>query len=69
MKKSAIEPTTSDLSHNLVEIASFASIFGAARCAHHGIESALRQDRQRIDHHLVVLVAVKLVWQVEVFLG
>src|SRR5205814_1305923 len=68
-KEMLFEPATSYPPHDLIEIAALAPIFGAARRTHHGIEPAFRQNGQRIDDHLVVLVRVKLIWQIEVFFG
>src|SRR5260370_16285381 len=69
MKEALLEAATSNLRHDEAEIPSLTRIFGAARCAHDDIEPALLQDGQRIDHHLVVLMPVKLIWQVKIFLG
>src|SRR4051794_21005861 len=69
MNEPLFKSTTSHLSHDLVEIPALAPIFGAARRAHDGIEATLRQDGQRIDDQLMILVLVKLIWQVEVFCG
>jgi hypothetical protein len=68
MKEVSLKATTSNLRHDAVEIPSLTRILGAARRAHDYIESALLQDGERIDHHLMVLVSVKLIWQVKIIL-
>src|SRR6185369_17093152 len=69
MKETLFEAETSHAPHDLIEMASLAPIFGAARRAHDGIEPALRQNGQCIHHHLMVLVRVKLIWQIEISFG
>src|SRR6266478_9071771 len=56
-----------DLPHDIFEITLFTRIGNAARSADNNIDPALRQDRQCINHQLVVLVPVELIGQIKVF--
>ena len=50
-----------DLSHHSFEVARVTRIFRAARGHDDGIEPALFQDSQRVDHYLMIFVPPEMV--------